>query len=78
MSNREYFDVCDDGDHIYEQEKDRGLEQQLEEQERDPGYELISIDYSEKSWQQFSADLLNPDSQLMKDLSAFIEGGKSC
>ena len=68
------------GDWAYEQEKDRDLDRQLEEEERqqkeDPDYELISIDYSEKSWQQFSADLLNPESQLMKDLNKFIKGTK--
>ena len=61
------------GDWAYEQEKDRGLEQQLEEQERqqkeDKDYELISIDYSEKSWAQFQKDLLDPSSELVKTLA---------
>jgi len=77
MSNREYFDVCDDGDHIYEQEKDRGLEQQLEEEERqqkeDPDYELISIDYSKSSWGQFEKDLLDPSSTLVRALESIGE-----
>ena len=70
------------GDWDYEQMKDRDLDRQLEEQERqqkeDPDYELISIDYSNNSWEQFTEDLLNPDSQLMKDLDAFVKGVKSC
>jgi flagellar biosynthesis regulator FlaF len=76
------MDKGDEIDWAYEQERDRGLEQQLEEDERqqkeDKDYELISIDYSNKSWKQFSEDLLNPNSQLMKDLNDFVKGAKSC
>ena len=65
------------GDWAYEQQKDRDLDRQLEEQERqqkeDKDYELISIDYSQKSWIQFERDMLNPESALRKDLSVIID-----
>ena len=61
------------GDWAYEQMKDRDLDRQLEEQERqqkeDPDYELISIDYSKSSLEQFQKDLLDPSSKLVKELS---------
>ena len=76
-------EICGIDDHGYADcvyEQDRDLERQLEEAERqqkeDPDYEAISIDYSQKSWEEFSADLLNPDSKLMKDLNEIIEGAK--
>ena len=65
------------GDWAYEQEKDRGLEQQLEEAERqqkeDKDYELISIDYSKSSLEQFQKDLLDPSSELVKTLALLGE-----
>jgi len=60
MSNREYFDICD---------KDNWQK----EQENDPSYEAYSIDYSEKSWAQFSEDLRNPDSPLLKQLAELCD-----
>jgi len=54
--NREYFDICSADDW-------------QKEQENDPSYEAISIDYSEKSWAEFSADLLNPNSPILKELA---------
>ena len=60
MSNREYFDICD---------KDNWQE----EQENDSSYEAISIDYSEKSWAQFSEDLRNPDSPILKQLAELCD-----
>ena len=60
MSNREYFDICD---------KDNWQK----EQENDQDYEAISIDYSEKSWAQFSEDLRNPDSHLLKQLAELCD-----
>ena len=59
------------GDWLYEQEKDRDLDRQLEEeqQKEDPDYELISIDYSKSSLEQFQKDLLDPSSELVKELS---------
>ena len=61
------------GDWAYEQMKDRDLDRQLEEQERqqkeDPDYELISIDYSKSSLEQFQKDLLDPSSELVKTLA---------
>ena len=61
------------GDWLYEAEKDRALEQQLEEAERqqkeDPDYQLISIDYSKSSLEQFQKDLLDPSSELVKALA---------
>jgi hypothetical protein len=60
--SREYYDICEaDG--------------WQEEQSRDPDYEAISIDYSEKSWAEFSADLLNPDSPLLKQLNELCDVG---
>jgi len=38
------------------------------EQELDPDYEVITIDYSQKSDEQFIADLLDPSSELVKTL----------
>ena len=60
MSNREYFDICD---------KDNWQK----EQENDQDYEAISIDYSEKSWAQFSEDLRNPDSPILKQLAELCD-----
>ena len=69
-------DLQDYGDYLYDCQKDRDLDDQLameEEQQRlqeeDPEYEVISIDYHNCSWEQFSQDLLNPESQLIKQLS---------
>lgn len=79
MSNREYFDTCDAdyGDYLYEMQKDRDLDRQLEEEERqqkeDPDYELISIDYSKSSWEQFEKDLLDPSSTLVRALESIGE-----
>ena len=60
MSNREYFDICD---------KDNWQK----EQDNDQDYEAYSIDYSEKSWAQFSEDLRNPDSPLLKQLAELCD-----
>ena len=60
MSNREYFDICD---------KDNWQK----EQDNDQDYEAISIDYSEKSWAQFSEDLRNPDSPILKQLAELCD-----
>ena len=61
------------GDWAYEQMKDRDLDRQLEEQERqqkeDPDYPMISIDYSKSSLEQFQKDLLDPSSELVKTLA---------
>ena len=54
--SRAYYDICE-------------ADNWQEEQSRDPDYEAISIDYSNKSWAQFSADLLNPNSPILKELS---------
>jgi len=65
------------GDWAYEQMKDRDLDRQLEEQERqqkeDKDYELISIDYSKSSLEQFQKDLLDPSSELVKALALLGE-----
>ena len=65
------------GDWAYEQMKDRDLDRQLEEQERqqkeDKDYELISIDYSKSSLEQFQKDLLDPSSELVKTLALLGE-----
>ena len=63
------------GDWAYEQMKDRDLDRQLEEeqQKEDPDYELISIDYSKSSLEQFQKDLLDPSSELVKALALLGE-----
>ena len=67
-SSKAYYDLCEADNWRAEYE--------AELQANDPDYEMISIDYSQKSWEEFSADLLNPDSKLMKDLNNIIEGAK--
>ena len=54
--SRAYYDICE-------------ADNWQEEQSRDPDYEAISIDYSNKSWEQFSDDLRNPNSPILKELS---------
>ena len=44
-----------------------------QQQQADEGYEAISIDYSEKSWAQFSEDLRNPDSPILKQLAELCD-----
>ena len=72
-------EICamDDGDWAYEQMRDRDVERQFEEEERqqkeDPDYEVISIDYSAKSWEQFDKDLKDPSSELVKALAEIGE-----
>ena len=34
----------------------------------DPDYKLITIDYSDRSWEEFDRDLTNPDSPLRRTL----------
>ncbi len=36
--------------------------------ENDPDYNLITIDYSRKSWEEFDRDLSNPNSPIRKTL----------
>jgi len=55
-SSKEYFRLCEADDW-------------QAEQSRDPDYEVVSIDYSTKSWAQFDADLKDPSSELVKELS---------
>ena len=40
-----------------------------QEQREDEGYEVVSIDYSNKSWEQFDKDLGDKNSELVKTLA---------
>lgn len=60
-----YYDLCEADDFAEEQEQ----------QANDPDYELISIDYSQQSWEQFTADLNNPSSKLREDLAIILAEG---
>ena len=44
-----------------------------QQQKEDSDYEAYSIDYSQKSWAQFSEDLRNPDSPLLKQLAELCD-----
>ena len=46
-----------------------------QQQKEDSDYEAYSIDYSNKSWAQFSEDLRNPDSPLLKQLNELCDVG---
>jgi hypothetical protein len=58
---KEYFKIC---------EQD-GWEKELT---NDPDYELWSIDYSEKSWEEFEKDLNIPNGRLSKTFNEIFRG----
>ena len=52
---------------------DEIMAEMQQEQPLDKDYQLITIDYSNKSWEQFDKDLKDPSSELVKALAAIGE-----
>jgi len=68
MKHYYHDEICGISD-LHSQQQDDWEQQQRE----DSDYEAYSIDYSEKSWAQFSEDLRNPDSPILKQLAELCD-----